>query len=159
MPWPWAFLGSRFWITLTIKSFLKLTVEADLSVFLQRVKESFLSIRKHCLAKKHSNNSAFFFKSVTYLHWWKRGVIQAVFLWFNNVFKIDQQIFVLVIESISFLEIQSDVFLWGKKTTTPKIDTPAHIKNSRKCDSNFYGSISGNPQSSTIRSALQNLQY
>ena len=92
MSWPWALLGSMFWINVAISSIVKVTVEIDLSVFLQRLKGSSLElfIMEHCLAKKQLNNSVFFLKPVTYLFWWKRGGIQRIFLLFNNDFNIDQ---------------------------------------------------------------------
>ena len=44
MPWPWALLGSRFWINVVISSLVKVVVEMDLSVFLQILKESSLEV-------------------------------------------------------------------------------------------------------------------
>ena len=67
--WPWALLGSRFWINVAISSLVNVTVEIDLSVFFQILEGSSLElfIIEHCLAKNQLNNSAFFLKSVTYL--------------------------------------------------------------------------------------------
>ena len=92
MSWPWALLGSSFLINVAISSLVKVTVEIDLSVFLQILEGSSLElfIIEHCLAKKQLNNSAFFLKSVTYLFWWKRGGIQGILLLFKNNFNIDQ---------------------------------------------------------------------
>ena len=87
MPWPWALLGSRFWIHVAISSLVNVTVEIDLSTFFQILEGSSLEsfIIENCLAKKQLNNSAFFLKSVTYLFWWKRGGIQGIFLLFNTI--------------------------------------------------------------------------
>ena len=69
MLWPWALLGSKFWINVAILSLVNVIVEIDLSVFLQRLEGSSLElfIMEHFLAKKQLNNSVFFLKSVTYL--------------------------------------------------------------------------------------------
>ena len=68
MSWPWALLGSRFWINVAISSLVKVTVEIDLSVFSQILEGSSLElfIAEHCLAKKQLNDSALFLKSVTF---------------------------------------------------------------------------------------------
>ena len=69
LSWPWALLGSRFFINVAISSKAKAIAETDLSIFLRKFKGSSLelSILEHCWAKNKLNNSAFFFKSVTYL--------------------------------------------------------------------------------------------
>ena len=109
MWWPWAVLGSRFWINVAISSLVKVTVEIDLSdfFFFQILEGSSLElfIIEDCLAKKQLNNFAFSLKSVKYLFWWKRGGMQGTFLLFNNYFNIDQQVFALVVWSMSFFEI------------------------------------------------------
>ena len=81
MLWPWALLGSRFWINVSISSLVNATVEIDLCVFSEILDGSSLElfIIEHCLAKKQLNNSAFFLKSVTHLFWWKRGDMQGIF--------------------------------------------------------------------------------
>ena len=100
--WPWALLGSRFWINVSISSLVKMIVKIDFSAFLQILKGSSLElfIIGHCLAKKQLHNSTFFLKSAKFLFWWKRGSIQGFFLLFNNDFNIDQLVFALVIGSI-----------------------------------------------------------
>ena len=82
--WPWALLGSRLLINVAISPQEKLISEIDLSVFLRRFKGSSLelSVLEHCLAKNKLNNSAFFFKSVTYLlSWGKVGIQGNFFVW------------------------------------------------------------------------------
>ena len=80
--WPWALLGSKFLINVAVSSQLKVIAEADLSVFLRKLKESSLdlSIIENCLA---------ILKFVTYLLFKSKGGIQGIFL-FSNVFNIDQ---------------------------------------------------------------------
>ena len=110
MSWPWALLGSRFWINVAISSLVKVTVEIDLSVFSQILEGSSLElfIVEHCLAKKAVKRFCLVFKISYVLFWWRRGGMQWFFLLFNNDFNIDQYAFALVIGSMSFLEIPKD---------------------------------------------------
>ena len=69
-----------------------------------------LSILEHCWAKNKLNNSAFFFKSVTYLLLWNKGGIQGFFL-FNNVFNNDRKFLVLPLDPSIFLIYVCNIFL------------------------------------------------
>ena len=44
MSWPWTLLGSRFWNNVAISWLVKVIVKIDLSVLLQRLKESSLEL-------------------------------------------------------------------------------------------------------------------
>ena len=103
MSWPWALLGSKLLIILPTSLSVNM-FEKDLSLKSSKSVGSTLLFctDEHWLAKEELNNSAFSLKSVINLFWWKTDGIQGTFLPVKKHFKIDQQVFELILVSNKF---------------------------------------------------------
>ena len=90
--WPWSLLESRSRIILTISLLLNDADEISFSVLLKNIEGSLLDlfIKDYCSAKKKLNISAFSLKYVICLYWCFKDGIQGIFLFFKNIFKVDQ---------------------------------------------------------------------
>ena len=79
--WPWALLGSKFWINFSISSSEKVTDDKRLCVKYSSLLGSslLLFIREHWSAKKELKSSAFFLKSITNSFLWYSGGMIDIF--------------------------------------------------------------------------------
>ena len=80
--WPWALLGSKFWINFSISSSEKVTDDKRLCVKYSSFLGSslLLFIKEHWSAKNELKRSAFFLKSITNSFLWYSGGMIGIFL-------------------------------------------------------------------------------
>ena len=113
--WPWASLGLRSQIILVISLLLNNIDEITFSVLFKNVDGNLLELflKEHSPAKEELNISAFALKSVAYLFWWLKCVIQWIFFYYSKIYsKLTKGVSHWLLDQPTYLINGSSIFVY-----------------------------------------------